>query len=76
MSVTYHLYPERFKIYTIVDTPEEAGEEVVVEGSVCGVQYQIVKVNIYVPVETYVTPPEGTELAPDTPRNTSPEHEP
>ena len=73
MSVRYQFYPERFKIYTIVDTPEEAGEEVVLEGTVCGISYQIIKVSIYVPLTSYVTPDaDGVHPTPaDTPE---PEH--
>ena len=54
-TVRYQFYSELFKIYTIVDTPEEAGEEIVVEGNVCGIPYQIIKINIYVPITSSIS---------------------
>ena len=39
---------DKYYVYTIVENPEEAGEEIVSEGSIDGSTFMVVKLKIYV----------------------------
>ena len=65
---------ERFRIYTLVDSPEEEGEEIVAYGTACGVQYVIINTKVYYPVTTYIPSFAKTEKRPHSPTEDPEDH--
>ena len=38
---------EKFYLYTVVNTPEEAGEEIICEGEIDGIHFMVLRVRVY-----------------------------